>query len=88
MSVKRGEASATQPHDALHTITSRAGNSQGRKRQDGCCTCEVVEAVLLEHLEHQREELPHLRGHLLTRQAVGQREDLLVELWESRHILE
>lgn len=35
-------------------------------------TCEIVETVLLEDLVDQWEELPHLWGHLLTRQTVSQ----------------
>ena len=49
------------------------------------CVCvrvtgEVVEAVVLEHLEQDAQQLPHLGGDALAGEAEGQRQDLLVEL--------
>lgn len=46
-------------------------------------TCEVIEAVVLKDLVQDAEELPHLRGDGLTGEAKGQRQDLLVKLWEE-----
>ena len=43
-------------------------------------TCKVVKTILLEDFKHQGKELPHLWGHLLACQAVGQGQDLLIEL--------
>ena len=43
-------------------------------------TCEVVEAVVLEDLVQDAQELPHLGGDGLTGEAERQRQDLLIEL--------
>lgn len=47
-------------------------------------TCEVVKSILLEDFIHQRKELPHLWRHLLASEAVSQRQDLLIKLWDKK----
>lgn len=43
-------------------------------------TCKIVKAVMLEDLVQDPQELPHLGGDGLTREAKGQRQDLFIEL--------
>lgn len=52
--------------------------------QQSVFTCKIVKTILLEDLINQREELPHLWGHLLTCQTVSQGQDLLIEFCKKK----
>lgn len=54
---------------AVHTVYTNVG-----------ATCEVVKAVMLQHLVQDAKKLPHLRGDGLTSEAERQRQNLLIEL--------